>query len=1048
MSDAVLLSVPLGGGLDETTDDVFTPPTSMRVARNVVYPDANTCAKRNGVTALASLANLKRLAKHGDEVLAIDGLNAWSWSPTANALAPRGPVPPCVVHQRAIGGSSPIATGTISSAADIYYNVPVGALAEGNGFRIAVWTDNVSMFASVYDLANGSFVRPQETLNAAALSQPRCFVLGTTAYALYYVIATGLLVARTLDLTNVTAGWSAATTLATYTPTTNVIFDASPVTGASTFALLVWGGGVLTGFIFSSALAVVASNNSFFTPAGAFVRCVAVRATQADNLFMWAVGDLNSAGTQSQVQIGNTDLSFSVKLGQMVFAAPSNQAFGISSITLERKYESGSGTTSVYFLAYSYRFTETGTFATQSRAATDTWLVIGNTGSGRSLDTTFAQQIMSKIFCVSVNGSNQYFWLSMGSDATRPPTSILYRYAGDAFVGQVPIWLPVATITPDYAAPATGLSTQIGFPQSFAQDVTYAGNTAQSVYTIVGTFVAQANSVALGAFEIDFASPQLWQSVELGRCAYLACGTPMTYDGSTLTECGFTHAPPQPSATVTSGGGQVPLGPPTGGTQQPTMIYVLCYAQQDALGNVHRSAASAPLELVMTGTAGEVGTVALYVPPYKATYRQPTATIGAAAVHPVTIEVYRNTVASGGVFQLLAVVENPPTNTLITITDELADSAIVTNPALDTQQGLVPAVGWPSLTGLCVHSDRILGFDADGITQYYSTPLEAGTAPRMADQFTITWPEGPLTASWSLEGRLHAATARKIHFIYGDGPNDNGASSDFSQPQIWQSDLGVVDARGVCILTVGVLFLSEKGIYLESRAGDYTWIGQRVRRTLAANGNAVTSMTALDVFGVVRITLGGAAGATTVLHYDYRHDRWSTLVYPEPMFSSAIAAGSWFGLGTPSGGTPTLYQEVSGTWLDGGAWIPVTLSTGWALPGEGMQGWGEVTQAQVLMQRQSSYALTVSFTKDYYPSAEANPIVWASGALDTITTIPTVQLRATVPVQNAEALSVTLNDAAPTGTIGTGQGAIFQHLQIAMRAKRGEFVNLDGVAVQ
>lgn len=1029
MSDEQLLSIPLGGGLDETFDDLFVPPERMRKAQNVVFPDVNTCVKRPGVNALATLANLKRLVRRGDEVLAIDGLNAWSWSPTAKALVNRGAVPPCIVRQLPLGGSSPINL-TTANQADNYYLPPNGGLTEANGFRVAVWTDQVSIFASVYDVAGKCFVRAQETLNASGHQTPRIFAIGTTAFALYYLQAAGHIVARTLDLTNVTSGWTAEVTLTTNTATLSAVFDATPVTGSTNFAL-VHSTPALTqvnAYVFSAALATVAGPVNVLS---ASVDCLTVRSTTADNIFTWAVG-YRPAGVNTVTAGSLTANLGSVIQAPTVVSTPTGNAnLGISSITLERKYESGgTGAAAVFLLAYSYRFTEvTGATNQPSRNATDLYIYFANGTTPVSLDTLFAQQVMSRIWCVSLNGSNQYFWLSLGTDSTRQATSILYRYAGDASVGAIPNWLPVATLTPDYASPASGIVSGPSSPPSVAQDVTFPGDTGESVYTIVGTFVAQSNSVALGMFEVDFASPQLWQSVELGKSAYLACGTPMIYDGSTLTEAGFVHAPPQPSITLSGGGGQVPIN--------QALTYVVCYAQQDALGNVHRSAPSAPAIVVNPS----IQTVTLNLIPYKATYRQPQG-FGAASVHPVTIEVYRNTVANGSVYQLLAVVDNQFLRTTQTFVDQLSDAAIATNLVLYTQQGLVPAVGWPSLSALAVHADRILGCDADGITQYYSTPLEAGAAPRMADSFTLTWPEGPLTASWSLEGRLHAATARKIHFIYGDGPNDQGASSDFSQPQIWQSDLGVVDARGVCICQPGVLFLSEKGLYLETRAGEFQWIGERVQRTLAAAGDIVTSMVALDRFGSVRISLGGAS--SPVLHYDYRHDRWSTLLYAAGMVSGVSALGAWWGLSTVA----TLYQESSTSNLDGGAWVPTILTTGWALPGGQMQGWGEAVQAQMILSQSSPFGFSASFTRDYGGTAELGPVVWTDLVLSALTTQPLIQVRATIPMQTSEAMSVTLTDAAPSLPMGTGKGAVWKHLQIRTYPKEGEYQNLDYQGVQ
>ena len=42
MTDAQLVSIPLGGGLDESMDDAFTPPTVMRSTGNGTWTSGGT----------------------------------------------------------------------------------------------------------------------------------------------------------------------------------------------------------------------------------------------------------------------------------------------------------------------------------------------------------------------------------------------------------------------------------------------------------------------------------------------------------------------------------------------------------------------------------------------------------------------------------------------------------------------------------------------------------------------------------------------------------------------------------------------------------------------------------------------------------------------------------------------------------------------------------------------------------------------------------------------------------------------------------------------
>jgi hypothetical protein len=203
----------------------------------------------------------------------------------------------------------------------------------------------------------------------------------------------------------------------------------------------------------------------------------------------------------------------------------------------------------------------------------------------------------------------------------------------------------------------------------------------------------------------------------------------------------------------------------------------------------------------------------------------------------------------------------------------------------------------------------------------------------------------------------------------------------------------------------------------------------------------------------VRLSLGGSIG--TVLAYNYRHDKWSTLIYSAPMVSSVVAGGTWYGLAYPGAGQQTLFEESATSSCDvntvsgSSSWVTSTLTNGWALPGDVMQGWGEMIQAQVLLRQSSPCGISVTFSTDY----ENDPgpaLTWSDAALEAFPTQPIVQLRPnTNAQQNAQAISFTITDSAPTtGALGTGQGVTFLHAQFMSREKRGPYPNIEAAGVQ
>jgi hypothetical protein len=401
---------------------------------------------------------------------------------------------------------------------------------------------------------------------------------------------------------------------------------------------------------------------------------------------------------------------------------------------------------------------------------------------------------------------------------------------------------------------------------------------------------------------------------------------------------------------------------------------------------------------------------------------------------------------------LLQTILNDATQSTISYTDSAADNINAAGPILYTTGGGVPSDGPPNFSSMCVHSDRIFGVSEDGLTTYFTTQFERGECPRFSDAFTMTWPAGPLTAMWSLEQRLHASTGTDIYYIFGDGPNDNGAGSDFTTPSMWQESLGVTDARGVAIFPGGAMLSTSKGLYIEDRSGTFTWQSQ-VRRTLAANP-IVTGITAIDVYGTIRVNAQVADGVDesgVTFHYDYRHGKWSTHLPALPgvsntgMLSSCMAGGTYYALLSTAGSCIVL-RESTTTNLDGpsgaGGWVTSTINTGW-VTASGVQGFYRLHRTMSFGVQSSPCGVSVAVDRDYSPSFDAPLTTWTDEDLSGLTVL---QLQATASPQKVEATSFQVVDYAPTTLpVGTGAGPIWKNLLITLRAKRGLFRQQPGV---
>ena len=1082
MSDAQLAQIPLGGGLDETNDDAFVPETAMRVCLNAVFPDQNTCTKRKGLQSIGSVPNAAKLIAHDSAILALDGQQAWSYVPSQSTFAAIGSLPGCIASRTLLASGNSTLPGTGSSFSNPI--VPLGTQAEDatTGLRVYAWTDGIATLASVYDTVSKTFILNDVQLNATAgnntgweAARPRIVIIAGYAYVMYpnFLLGPNAIVYRSINLASPLSGFAAETEL---------FFD---------------GGVPIEAYYYDAWDACECYFNLF----GVLAPAIAIGAMNAgssagQSVRLW-IYNVTSAGvlttTPGYVLLQNPPTGVTTFA---IAATPTSLGLGSQAVTIAWGYYVTSGGTTTYTLDFAqytpslnagtlaqikapttvYTSTDTPanttvnylaargagavyapsgillTYTTdyrmQSRqggtgaAANDNrlltsfrWALLNFLGVAANGGPWIGYQTQSKPFLFTINGNPEFFVLAQSQDGQRSglggTQTILTSGSQTLVLLQVPTgstltWnppLPMGVAAPRFAGNAFAGNSDV----SIASDGTG--------FTCIGTEQDISNATSLSALRFNFQDPSLYQSVRLGDWTWISASLPMIYDGSILTEVGFVNPPNAPTVGFGAAGSVIPA--------ISALTYYLVYVQQDSHGNIHRSPASAPTVVNSTGYAS----AKLGIVPCAMTYRQTPPTVNTAGVigpHPIRIEIYRNNSGAGlQVFQLIDSIPNDPTTDVIYYTDTTQDAAgVTTAPILYTTGGAVASDGPPSLSALSVHSTRVFGIAEDGVTAYFTTALVRGEAPRFSDSFTITWPEGPITAMWSLEQRLHAATSEDIWYIFGDGPNDSGAGSDFTLPSLWQASLGVVDARGVAVLPLGVLLNTSKGIYIEGRDGSFTWL-QQCRRTLASYP-VVTSMTVLDADGVVRINLQTANGAGqngVTVHWDYRHNRFAQHTYLSSygngLLDSCNAGGTYYAIRN-TGSAVTVLKEQATSCFDagGGNWVMMQLVTGWANIAD-KQGSQRLNRVMLLAQSTTPHGMTVETARDYSANFDADIATWTDAQ---IATFPLEQMRHTPTQQKCMAVSVRLTDQVPTTLgAGTGAGPIMRSALLRLRAKRGEW---------
>lgn len=1102
MSDAALLEIGLGGGLDETNDDAFVPYEKMRYCQNVVFPDSDMATKRFGLASMtgSTLTNGRKLVTHGNEVLQIDGQQAWAYLPAAQANVSRGSVSPCMATRALLTSSNMAPSGGSTYAAPL---VSQGSQAEDpvTKLRVYAWSDGIAVVASVFDTVSGNYILTETVLNSSAGTgavgldsvRPRVLIIGSVAFVLYANQALANphpIVYRSINLASPTSGFNVETEVyLTGTAPPNVAnadcWDAcvSYTSGGSgpIIAIATLNAGAAAGdYVTLSTWAV--SGTAITTPAIGYVQFFDGSYTPT---YVTTIGIASAAQTSGAGQVcivyGYDSQSGSTNSYLIEFAVYSTPAAGNpASVTTSQviatqndvdsnKYQQtqayhAAGVVSLGLVSgvQNWLVTFTADYRISS-AAVDSGSPAARWRNTTALQTAVVRnsaayvrwchspivgyQTASKPFAYTLNGYTGYYVLAMFQDGQRSgvgsfnfltsaPYNTLPQGAQTLVLMQVdvtdrlPSWRapsPCAVMAPRFAGNP--------FPSNADVSITSDGNGA----VCIGTEQDAAGNTSLSAIKFNFQDPGLWSSVQLGPWSYIAGGLPMIYDGSTLNEVGFINQPNQPTVGFGAGGSVIP--------KTTGLTYYIVYTQQDAAGNVHRSPPSVP---TVVDSSGGYASVYLGIVPYSVTYRQAVeSSANVIPAHPVRIEIYRNNTAGGlTVFQLIDSIPNDTSQAVIIYQDTTVDAAgVTTAPILYTTGNAVPSDGPPNLTALAVHAGRIFGISEDGQTAYFSTVLTRGEAPRFTDAFTLTWPESPVVAQWSLEQRLHAATSDAIFYVYGNGPNENGAGSDITLPSIWQNALGVIDPRAVCIFQNGVLYLSKRGLMFEDRSGMHTWLPQ-CRRTLATYP-VCTGMTALDNDGAIRINLQAADGpgqAGLTIHYDFRHGLWSQHLYSNStsigFLSSTVAGGTYYALGSLNfSGTITsgLVAESTSSYLDGTTFVQVDLWPGWVHSG-GMQGFQRLHRVIVMGTQNTPCQVEIQIARDYSLSWDPNVGQWSD---TTLTGLSLFQLELTAGVQKCEAFAIRVTDSAPaTLAIGTGNGATFKTAMVRFRGKRGEYKEL------
>ena len=419
--------------------------------------------------------------------------------------------------------------------------------------------------------------------------------------------------------------------------------------------------------------------------------------------------------------------------------------------------------------------------------------------------------------------------------------------------------------------------------------------------------------------------------------------------------------------------------------------------------------------------------------------------------NPVRLVLYRWSTAQQTPYQITSIqspIINSTTTERTAYTDTSSDAQILGNPILYTNGGTVENIAAPACNASALFKSRLFLIDAeDENLLWYSKQVIEATPVEMSDLFTLyTAPTtgsqgstGPNRCLAPMDDKLIVFKDNAAYYIVGNGPDNTGANNDFSEPVFISSTVGCANQRSIVFTPNGLMFQSDKGIWLLGRDLNTSYIGAPVEEF---NDSAVLSAINVPGTNQIRFTLDN--GVT--LMYDYYFNQWGSFVNI-PAISSTVYQGKHTYLNQFG----QVFQESPGAYLDGSAPVLISFTTAW-FNLAGLQGYERAYFFYLLGQYITPHKLSIGIAYDYDPSIrqqtllspdnfnptygeEAGPYGSGSpyGGVSAVE-----QWRIFLQQQKCQAFQITISEIYD-GTLGVpaGAGLTLSGLNLVVGSKKG-----------
>lgn len=459
------------------------------------------------------------------------------------------------------------------------------------------------------------------------------------------------------------------------------------------------------------------------------------------------------------------------------------------------------------------------------------------------------------------------------------------------------------------------------------------GTQVNGIYAQTGVNYASVNFGTSGIFTTETAN-----SLNING-GYLSM-----YDGQQIVEQGF-HVYPEPVV--------VSISSTSGGLQSQTYFYQSTYEWADNAGLIHRSAPSIPVSVTIA-TASQTAAVV----------NIPTLRLTSKVSNPVKLVIYRWSTAQQIYYQVTSIVApilNDKTIDSIAYTDTASDASILGNNIIYTNGGVIENIAAPATAEMTLFDSRLWLIDAeDRNLLWFSKQVIEATPVEMSDLLTLfvppssgaQGPTGPMTCLAPMDDKLIIFKKNAIYYINGIGPDNTGANNQYSQPIFITSTIGCSNQDSIVMTPNGLMFQSDKGIWLLGRDLSTSYIGKDVE---IYNSNIVLSSLAAPATNQVRFTLNN----NVILMYDYFVNQWGTF-----NGTNGISSTLYQGMHTFINANGQVFQETPNLYLDGASPVLMSFTTGW-LNLAGLQGYQRIYRMYLLGNYQTPHKLSIGIAYDY-----------------------------------------------------------------------------------